>query len=145
MKKRTRIFEDGESVDNLTEEEVSLLHLVPLIQTAWVCNAISKREKQIIYSAARKDSIDERHEFNDIIDEWLSYQPSQKFFDDCLLIISNSFQEMTVKERNSLKSKILGGCNEVAASAGGKSLMDVNHHVSLKEKKLLNKLTEFLN
>lgn len=145
MKKRTRIFDDVKSVDNLTEDEVSLLHLVPLIQTAWVCNAISKREKQIIFSAARKDSIDERHDFNDIIDEWLSYQPSQKFFDDCLLLIGDSFQEMTVKERNTLKSNILSGCNEVAESAGGKSMMDINHHISLKEKKLLNKLREFLN
>lgn len=144
MKKRNNVFTDVESIDELTEQEKSLLFLTPLIQTAWVCGGVSPREKQVIYKAAREESIDERHQFNDIIDEWLKYQPSQIFFDDCIALINNSLEKMTVKERNLLKTKILQRCNQVAASAGGKSLMDINHHISPNEEHLLNRLREVL-
>jgi hypothetical protein len=144
MKKRTRLFTDLESVDNLTDEEKSLLFLTPLVQTAWVCGGISPREKQVIYRAAREEAIDERHQFNDVIDEWLKYQPSRMFFEDCLELINDSLEKMTVKERSTLKSKILERCNQVASAAGSKSLMDINHHISLDETHLLNRLREVL-
>lgn len=144
MKKRLELFANLESIDNLTDEEKSLLFLTPLIQTAWVCGGVSPREKQVIFRAAREDSIDERHQFNEVIDEWLKYQPSQTFFDDCLGLINDSLEKMPVKERNTIKTKILERCNEVAASAGGKSLMDINHHISLNETHLLNRLREVL-
>lgn len=144
MKKRTQIFDNIESIENLTDEEISLLFLTPLVQTAWVCGGISPREKQVIFKAAREESIDERHQFNDIIDEWLSYQPSQFFFEECLSLINSSLEKMTVKERNTIKAKILQRCNQVAASAGGKSLMDINHHISPPETHLLNRLREVL-
>ena len=144
MKKRTEVFADRESIEKLTEQEKSLLFLTPLIQTAWICGGISPREKQVIYQAAREEKIDERHYFNDIIDEWLKYQPSRLFFDDCLTLINNSLEKLTVKERRNLKTKILERCNRVAASAGGKSLMDVNHHISADEAHLLSRLREVL-
>lgn len=145
MKRRNTLFENTESIDILTEEERSLLFLMPLIQTAWACGAVSPREKQVIYTAAREESIDERHEFNNAIDEWLNYQPSQEFFEDCLLLISNHLKQMTVKDRKELKAKILSRCDKVAASAGGKSLMDTNHHISAEERHLLNRLREVLD
>lgn len=144
MKKRTKLFTDINEVEKLTDEEISLLFLTPLVQTAWVCSGVSPREKQVIFTAAREESIDERHEFNEIIDEWLKYQPSQQFFAGCLDLINDSLHKMTVKERNSVKTKILERCNQVAASAGGKSLMDINHHISPQETHLLNKLREVL-
>jgi hypothetical protein len=144
MKRKTDLFTNVENVDELTQEELSLLYLIPLVQTAWACGAVSPREKQVIYQSARTEQIDEKHQFNDIIHEWLLYQPSQSFFDNCLFLINDSLEKMTVKERQALKTKILQRCNEVAASAGGKSLMDVNHHISDEEKHLLNRLKEFL-
>lgn len=144
MKKRTQIFANIDEIGKLSEEEISLLFLTPLVQTAWVCGGVSPREKQVIYKVAREESIDERHQFNDVIDEWLSYQPSQIFFEDCLQLINDSLQKMTVVNRNAVKTKILERCNRVAASAGGKSLMDINHHISPNEAHLLNRLREVL-
>lgn len=144
MKKRNKIFENINNIDDLNAEEISLLYLTPLVQTAWVCGGISPREKQVIFKAAREESIDERHHFNDVIDEWLVYQPSQIFFDDCLALINNSLNKLTVKERILVKSKILNRCDQVALSAGSKSLMDINHHISQDEKHLLNRLREVL-
>ena len=144
MKKRNNLFANIENINGLTNEEISLLFLTPLVQTAWVCGAVSPREKQVIYTAAREESIDERHQFNDIIDEWLNYQPSQLFFEGCLALINNSLEQMTVKERNLKKAKILARCNQVASSAGTKSLMDIDHHISPQETHLLNRLREVL-
>lgn len=144
MKKRNSLFANIENINGLTNEEISLLFLTPLVQTAWVCGAVSPREKQVIYTAAREESIDERHQFNDIINEWLNYQPSQLFFEGCLALINNSLEQMTVKERSLKKAKILERCNQVASSAGTKSLMDINHHISPQETHLLNRLRDVL-
>ena len=144
MKIRTDLFLNTESTDELTNDEISLLYLMPLIQTAWVCGAVSPREKQVIFSAARIESIDEQHEFNNVIDEFLTYQPSRSFFDKCLHLINTGFENMTVKERTKIKETILNRCKQVASSAGNKSLMDVNHKVSPEEEHLLNRLKEVL-
>ncbi|MCB1024356.1 MAG: hypothetical protein KDB79_08200, partial [Acidobacteria bacterium] len=144
MKRRNELFQNIETVEDLNSEELALLFLIPLIQTAWVCKAVSPREKHEIYKAARKDAIDGRHEFNDVIDDFLKYQPGGDFFDHCLRLINDSLENMTVKERTRVKTKILSRCERVAASAGGKSLMDVNHHISEKEKQLLENLRAFL-
>jgi hypothetical protein len=145
MKIQNRLFANIQSAFELNPAELSLLYLVPLVQMAWVCEAVSPREKQVIYNAARADLIDERHELNDVIDDFLTYQPGQSFFDECLDLIARSLKEMTVRERNAVRSKILDGCEKVAASAGEKSLMDVNHHISEQESELLKKFREVLN
>lgn len=144
MKKRTNLFLNTESIDDLTTDETSLLYLMPLIQMAWICGAVSPREKQVIFSAARIEAIDEQHEFNNVIDEFLTYQPSQLFFDKCLHLINTGFENMTVKERTKIKETILKRCNQVASSAGEKTLMDVNHQISPEEAHLLNRLKEIL-
>jgi hypothetical protein len=124
--------------------ETSILFLVPLVQTAWSHGAISPREKQLIFDAAREDGIDERHQLNDVLDRWLVYQPSTNFFDDCLTQISELMRLMTVKERDEIRTKILSRCRSVAETAGGKSRMDVNHHISREETELLAELQEIL-
>jgi hypothetical protein len=144
MKKRTNLFLNTESTDALTNDEISLLYLMPLIQTAWVCGAVSPREKQVIFSAARLEAIDELHEFNNAIDEFLIYQPSQSFFEKCLLLINSGFEKMTVKERTKIKTTILQRCRQVAESAGEKSPMDTNHTISPEETHLLNRFKELL-
>ncbi len=144
MKKRTNLFLNTESTDELTNDEISLLYLMPLIQMAWICGAVSPREKHVIFSAARLAAIDELHEFNNVIDEFLVYQPSRSFFEKCLLLINTRFENMTVKERTEAKAIILQRCRQVAESAGEKSSMDTNHVVSPEETHLLNRFKEIL-
>jgi hypothetical protein len=144
MKKRTNLYINAESIDELTTDEISLLYLMPLIQMAWVCGAISPHEKQVIFSSARSEGVDELHEFNNVIDEFLTYQPSQAFFEKCLELINSGLDDMTVKERSKIKATILQRCKKVAASAGDRSLMDVDHNISNEEVHLLNRFTEIL-
>lgn len=128
----------------LSEIEPAFLYLMPLVQIAWAHGAISPREKRKIFDAARADRIDERSPLNDTLADLLKYQPSRAFFDDCLSQIAEDLRRMTVRERTDLREKILHRCREVAASAGEKSLMDLNHHISSEERNLLEWFEEIL-
>lgn len=144
MKRSIEIFEQTENTDTLSEDDLKLLFMIPLIQTAWVCGAVSPREKRRIFDAAREDGIDARHRLNDTIDEFLMYQPSQRFFEHCIGLINEHLTRLTVTERNAIKSKLMTRCNAVAASAGSNSLMDVDHRISAEEHHLLTRLKEVL-
>ncbi len=141
----TNYFFLRNSEGEITKEHMPLLFLVPLVQMAWAHGAISPREKHVIFEAAREDEIDHRSSLNDTLDKWLVYQPSRQFYDDALGAIKDTLQTMTVKDRNQKRGKIFERCRTVAAAAGGKSLMDLNHHVSAEEKALLVELEQTLS
>lgn len=130
--------------NDLSETEETLLFLVPLVQTAWAHGAIASRERHLIFEAARQDSIDARDPINDTLEKFLVYQPSRDFFDECLSLINQKLSQMTVKERNEMRRKIITRCQTVAASAGDKSPMDLNNHISAEEKFLLERFEEIL-
>ena len=140
----TNYFADKSSQGEMTNEDMALLFLMPLIQMAWAHGAISPREKRVIFDAAREEGIDHRSSLNDTLDKWLVYQPSQQFYYECLGLIKNMLQAMTVKEREQKRDKLLERCRTVAVSAGGKSSMDVNHDISSEEKELLTELEHLL-
>ena len=140
----TNYFVDKSSQNSMTEEDMSLLFLMPLVQMAWAHGAVSPREKQVIFDAAREEGIDHRSSLNDTLDRWLVYQPSRQFYDECSDLIKITLKPMTIKLRDQKRDKIFERCRTVAASAGGKSLMDINHHISAEEKELLGELEQML-
>lgn len=133
---RNAINENGK----LNEDERTLLFMIPLIQVAWSHGAISPREALAIFEIAREDGIDSTHWFNEKIDTFLVYQPSAKFFEDSTDLINETLSQMTVKEREEQIATLLRRCEKVAASAGDRDPMDVDHRISVEEKHLLNRL-----
>lgn len=125
----------------LAEDEISLLFLIPLVQVAWAHGGISPREALCIFEAAREDGIDARHWFNEKLDSFLVYQPSTKFFGDCLELIDESLKQMTVRERKRILWRLMQRCEQVAA--GDHSLMDVDHRITSEERRLLDELCAF--
>ena len=125
---------------SLADEERALLFVLPLIQVAWAHGAISPREALAIFEFAREDGIDATHWFNEKIDSFLVYQPSVKFFDDALGMIGETLSGMTVKHREAEVAKLLSRCEKVAASAGDKSPMDIEHRISSEERRVLDDL-----
>lgn len=136
---KSQIEEKGK----LDEDELSLLFLIPLVQVAWAHGAISPREALCIFEAAREDGLDPTHWFNEKLDSFLIYQPSTKFFEDCLALMKQSLAAMSVRERKELTNRLLGRCEKVAAAAGDKSLMDVDHRITADERRLLDELNAF--
>jgi hypothetical protein len=135
----------GGSRERLSEAEMPLLFLVPLVETAWAHGAIARNEKQLIFMAAREEDIDEKHRLNDTLDGLLTYQPGQHFFDDCLSLIKSELAAMTVKERELKRSRLVGRCRQIAAVAAGNSVMDIDKSISPEEREVLMRLTSELN
>lgn len=126
----------------MTENELPLLFLVPLVQTAWAHDAISAREKKVIFDAARGEGIDERSPLNETLGDWLLYQPGKRFFNECLALIEERLSEMTVKEREQARKKIYQRCHAVAAASGDARRADVRHFVSREETESLAGIAE---
>jgi hypothetical protein len=135
----------GERREKLNEAEMPLLFLVPLVETAWAHGAIARSEKQLIFTAAREEQIDEKHPLNETLDELLVYQPGQQFFDYSLSLIKSCLAAMTVKERESKRAKLIKRCREIAAAAAGNSMMDVNKSTSPEEREMLARLASELD
>lgn len=133
---RHAIEENG----NLADDERALLFVLPLIQVAWAHGAISPREALTIFEIAREDGIDATHWFNERVDSFLVYQPSTKFFGDALGMIRETLSGMMVRKREAEIAKLLSRCEKVAASAGDKCQMDVDHRISLEEVRVLDDL-----
>jgi hypothetical protein len=135
----------GGSREQLSEVEMPLLFLVPLVETAWAHGAIARNEKQLVFEAAREEQIDEKHFLNDALDELLTYQPGQPFFDDCLALIKSRLAAMTIKEREPKLAKLIKRCREIAAAAAGNSVMDVEKFTSPEEREVLTRFAAELN
>ena len=126
--------------EELSAAEMPLLFLVPLVETAWAHGAIARSEKQLIFTAAREEQIDEKHRLNETLDELLIYQPGRAFFDYSLSLIKSELAAMTVKERESKSAKLIKRCRQIAAAAGGNSAMDVDKSTSPEEREVLARL-----
>ncbi len=137
--------ERGLRRENLNENELPLLFLVPLVETAWAHGAIARSEKQMIFTAAREEEIDEKHFLNETLDELLIYQPGQAFFNSCLALIKTELAAMTVAEREPKLAKLVNRCRRVAGSAGGNSTMDIDNFTSPEESEVLARLVAELN
>jgi hypothetical protein len=135
----------GQRRAELSENEIPLLFLVPLIETAWAHGAIARSEKHLIFAAAREEGIDEKHFLNETLDNLLVYQPGRQFFDSCLNRIKGELSSMTVAEREAKLARLINRCREVAAAAGGNSRMDVNNFTSAEEREVLTRLVAELN
>jgi hypothetical protein len=130
--------------ERLSETEMPLLFLVPLVETAWAHGAIARSEKQLIFTAAREEEIDEKHPLNEMLDELLVYQPGRQFFDYSRSLIKSRLAAMTVKERELKRSKLIKRCREIAAAAAGNSVMDVDKSTSPEEREVLARLADEL-
>ena len=142
---KQKITREKTTSDEWDKNNLQLLLLVPLVQTAWAHGAIARSEKNLIFEAAREDEIDARSPLNDQLDYWLVYQPSRKFFVDCLDKIMAVLQSMTVLEREAIKTKIINRCRRIAGSAGGNSSMDVSSFISPEEEETLSEIAQKLD
>lgn len=126
--------------EKLNENEMPLLFLMPLVETAWAHGAVARSEKQIIFAAAREEKIDEKHELNEVLDEMLIYQPGRQFFAECLETIKSELAAMPVKNREIERAKLIDRCKSVAAAAGTNSPMDIEKFTSDEEREVLMRL-----
>ena len=115
---------DEEVLQDLQElgykpETVMLLHLVPLIQTAWAEGNVSARERDLIVSAARSRGIAPGSAADQQLNQWLTDRPSAEFFERALRVIRAILEARSPDARAASERNLLSLCTAIATASGG--------------------------
>ena len=102
-----------------TADTVRLLHLMPLIQTAWAEGNISAKERELILRAARSRGIDAGSSADQQLMRWLTDRPSEELFEKTLRAIRAILQSRSPEEREASEKDLLSLCTAIASASGG--------------------------
>ncbi len=102
-----------------TPETVMLLHLVPLIQTAWAEGGVSARERDLIVKAARSRGIAAGSPADQQLELWLTQRPSDALFDKTLRAIRAILEAQSPETRAASEKDLLSLATAIAAASGG--------------------------
>ena len=102
-----------------TPETVMMLHLVPLIQTAWAEGGVSDKERDLIVKAARSRGITEGTPCDQQLTMWLSKRPSDALFEKSLRAIRTILQAQPDDAREASEKDLLSLATAIAAASGG--------------------------
>ena len=102
-----------------TPETVMLLHLVPLIQTAWAEGSVSTKERDLIVQAARSRGITAGAAADQQLNRWLAERPSEELFERTLRAIRAILQTRSPEERAASERDLLSLCTAIASASGG--------------------------
>jgi hypothetical protein len=102
-----------------SEEIVPLIHVLPLVQVAWIEGTVSPRASQQIVETARRRGIDELSPADRQLTEWLRSRPADALYDAALEAIRAILQQGPGSERESASEDLLERCTAVAAASGG--------------------------
>ena len=123
-------------------DTVQILHLVPILQVAWVDGEISKGEREEILKIAAARNVVEGTPVHAKLLTWLETPPPPQFFERTMEIISRLLELFPEEKRASLQSDVLSASLAVASASGG--FLGFGSKVSADEKYLLEKFaTDF--
>jgi hypothetical protein len=102
-----------------TPETVMLLHLVPLIQTAWAEGGVSEKERDLIVKAARTRGVEVGSAADGQLARWLAQRPSDDLFDKTLRAIRTILQAQSPEARATSERDLLSLATAIASASGG--------------------------
>lgn len=121
-----------------TRETVTLLHLVPLLQVAWIDGAVSSAERAGILEAAKLRGVEESSPAYRQLIGWLDKKPLDGFFEDTLRLIGNLLVIMPESESTKHKQDLMSYANAIARASGG--ILGLGSKVSAAEQEALDKI-----
>ena len=124
-----------------TPETVMLLHLVPLIQTAWAEGGVTQKERDLIVKAARSRGITAGSPADQQLDLWLAQRPSDELFETTLRAIRTILQAQPDDARAASEKDLLTLASAIATASGG---IVGFHAVSDEERQILAHISEEL-
>ena len=124
-----------------SDESVPLLHVLPLIEVAWIEGIPSPEVEEHITMAARDHAVDASSHADRQLQEWLGSRPSDALFNEALHMISAIIQPWTAVQRERYVQTLLERCTEVAAASGG--ILGFGK-ISWRERELLDRIRETL-
>ncbi|MBK9967525.1 MAG: hypothetical protein IPP07_22690 [Holophagales bacterium] len=121
-------------------ETVQILHLVPILQVAWVDGEISKAERAEILKIAAARNVAEGSPAYEKLLSWLETPPPPEFFERTMGIISRLLELFPEEKRLALQGDVMTASLAVASASGG--FLGFGGKVSADEKYLLEKFAE---
>lgn len=118
-------------------DTVQILHLVPILQVAWVDGEISKAERAEILKIAAARNVAEGSPAHAKLLSWLETPPPPQFFDRTMEIIGRLLELFPDEKRAALQSDVMSASLAVASASGG--FLGLGGKVSVDEKYLLEK------
>ena len=116
-------------------ETVQILHLVPILQVAWVDGEISKAERDEILKIAAARNVVEGTPAHAKLLSWLDAPPAPEFFERTMEIISRLLELFPEEKRLSLQGDVMTASLAVASASGG--FLGFGSKVSVDEKALI--------
>jgi hypothetical protein len=123
-------------------ETVKLLHLLPLVQTAWADNRVDPREMALILDLSREHGIMPGSPSEQVLTEWLRKRPANELFRDGLELISELLCSRPAEVRRKITGEIVELCARVAAASGG--LFGFGEKTLDEERRVINKLRKHI-
>jgi len=102
-----------------TAETVMLLHLVPLIQTAWAEGGVSQKERDLIVKAARARGVEAGSMADGQLNRWLAQRPSDDLFEKTLRAIRTILQAQSPEARAASERDLVSLATAIASASGG--------------------------
>ena len=116
---------------------VQILHLVPILQVAWVDGEISAAEKTEILKIAAARNVEEGSPAYGKLLSWLETPPSPEFFERTMKIVTRLLELFPEEKREKLQSDVMSASLAVASASGG--FLGFGSKVSADEKYLIEK------
>ena len=118
-------------------DTVQVLHLVPIVQVAWVDGDVSKAERAEILKIAAARNVVEGTPAHAKLLSWLDSPPPPRFFERTMEIINRLLELLPEESRTSLQSDVMTASYAVASASGG--FLGLGSKVSVDEKALIER------
>jgi hypothetical protein len=102
-----------------TADTVQLLHLVPLVEVAWVEGGVADRERALIFKVAQTRGVEPGAAAYDQLSQWLEERPSDRFFENSLRAIRVVLELLPDKQREAGRRDLITYCSQIAEAVSG--------------------------
>jgi hypothetical protein len=99
-----------------TSETIPLLHIVPLVEVAWVEGGVADREREMIFKIAEARGVPPDGVAHEMLSHWLENRPSERFFDNSLRAIRVIFDLLPEDRRLAGRRDLITYCSQIASA-----------------------------
>ncbi|HZS08807.1 MAG TPA: TerB family tellurite resistance protein [Blastocatellia bacterium] len=125
-----------------TRETVSLLHLAPLVQVAWVDGQVQTNEREQLIQIARLRGITEGSSADRQLAEWLDERPSEEFFQRTLHIVHAMLDALSPAYSEASRRDLVAFAIAIAAASGG--ILGLGDKISDEERAAITRIAREL-
>jgi hypothetical protein len=102
-----------------TAETVNLLHLVPLVEVAWIEGGVADREREMIFKVAESRGVLPGSAAHQQLSQWLEDRPPESFFENSLHAIRVVMDLLPEEQRNAGRRDLIAYCSQIAEAVSG--------------------------